>query len=383
MIRRLRQGCPAGSRWGTRSARRCAALAIALASVSPLAAEEPAGARGDWWDIPYPRPLDPATIPGDLDFIRVDGNRFVDEAGNVVVFRGLSISDPDKLELDGRWSRAHFEAVASWGADLVRIPVHPIAWRGRGPAAYLELLDQAVRWSSELGLYVMIDWHSIGNLATGLFQHPMYDTTEQETLQFWRTIAARYKGIPAVAFYEIFNEPTGFVGQLGRVSWADWKRFNEEAIGIIYAHDRQVIPLVAGFDWAYDLTPVRLEPIDAEGIGYVSHPYPQKVPPPWEPKWERDFGFVADRYPLFVTEFGFKGGEEPGAHLPVVGDESYGRSILDFLDARGASWAAWCFDPDWGPQLIEDWAYTPTRSGAFFKRAMSAPRSAKPAAGGR
>ena len=42
----------------------------------------------------------------------------------------------------------------------------------------------------------------------------------------------------------------------------------------------------------------------AEGIGYVSHPYPQKVEPPYREKWERDFGFVADKYPVFVTEFG-------------------------------------------------------------------------------
>jgi len=33
-----------------------------------------------------------------LPFIRVEGNRFVDEQGRTVVFRGVSIADPDRLE---------------------------------------------------------------------------------------------------------------------------------------------------------------------------------------------------------------------------------------------------------------------------------------------
>ena len=334
-----------------------------------------AGAQQDdgelpWWQVPYPQTFDAAGLPKNLDFIRVEGNRFVDQDGNPVVFRGVSISDPDKLSRTGHWSRSHFEIIESWGANLVRIPVHPAAWRQRGREGYFGLLDEAVTWASELGLYLIIDWHSIGNLLSGLFQHPMYDTTRQETLGFWRDVAARYRGIPAVAFYELFNEPTTYHGQLGETSWEEWKRFNEEAIGIIYAHDRQVVPLVAGFNWAYDLQPVAGAPIDAEGIGYVSHPYPQKVTPPFEHKWQRDFGFVAERYPLFVTEFGYMGADDPGAHTPTIADEEYGRAILDFLDARGASWAVWCFDPDWPPQLISDWHYQPTAAGEFFRQHM-------------
>ncbi len=345
-------------------------IAVAFGLVVAAAAEGTERIRADWWNEPYPQPFDATALNRTLGVVRVDGNRFVDERGEPMVFRGVAVADPDKIARDGRWSKALFEEVAAWGANLIRLPVHPVAWRGRGPLEYLELLDDAVRWASELGLYLMIDWHSIGNLETGLFQHPMYDTTKQETLEFWRTIAARYRGIPTVAFYEIFNEPTVFRGQLGRASWSRWKAFNEEVIGVIFAHDRDVIPLVAGFDWAYDLTAVRLEPVEAEGIGYVSHPYPQKVAPPWEEKWDRDFGFVADRYPLFVTEFGFKPAGQPGAHMPVVGDEEYGKVITDYFARKGISWAAWCFDPDWGPQLIADWDFTPTAAGAFFKEVL-------------
>jgi hypothetical protein len=348
-----------------------AVVVVALSLAASVSAGDPGVEEGGWWNIPYPQPMDTSSLEMTLVPIRVEGNRFVDPEGETVVFRGVSISDPDKLVTQGRWNRGLFEEVASWEANIVRVPVHPVAWRGRGKETYLGWLDQAVTWATELELYVMIDWHTIGNIETGLFQHPMYDTTKQETLEFWRTIARRYAGIPTVAFYEIFNEPTVFNGQLGTTDWQRWKAFNEEVIGVIYAHDREVIPLVAGFNWAYDLKPVAEAPIEAEGIGYVSHPYPMKVEEPWEPAWERDYGFVADTYPVFVTEFGFILEDHPDAHIPAIGDERYGKIVTDYFADKGISWAAWCFDPDWPAQLIEDWEYTPTVAGEFFRGVMS------------
>lgn len=156
--------------------------------------------------------------------IRVEGNRFVGPGGETVMLRGFSFSDPDRLDRAGRWDRALFEeARVRWNANIVRLPVHPAAWRERGEEAYLRLLDDGLRWAEENSLYVIIDWHSIGNLRTELFQHPMYNTTKTETLRFWKSIAARYGNRPVVAFYELFNEPTRFNGTLGRIGWAEFK----------------------------------------------------------------------------------------------------------------------------------------------------------------
>lgn len=302
-------------------------------------------------------------------YIRVAGNHFEYQSGEKIVFRGVSIADPYKLKTDGHWQKDHLEKVKVWGANIVRFPVHPANWRATGEEKYLTLLDQGIQWAGELELYVIIDWHSIGNLHMELFQHEMYNTTQKETYEFWRTIAHRYKNNPTVAFYEIFNEPTTYHGQLGRVSWQDWKSIVENIITIIYAHDETVIPLVAGFDWAYDLTPLKEQPIDFPGIAYVSHPYPQKRAQPWETKWETDWGFAADRYPVMLTEIGFVPEGEKGAHIPVIGDESYGEAITGYCDKKGISWIVWCFDPDWSPMLINE-NYGPTRSGKFFKAAI-------------
>jgi len=104
---------------------------------------------------------------------------------------------------------------------VVRIPVHPVAWHERTPAEYLRLLDQAVEWPTDLGMYIDLAWHSIGNLTTGLFQDPMYDTSQQETYNFWRIVARHHTGHNTVVFFELFNEPTTFRNQLGpSVGWS-------------------------------------------------------------------------------------------------------------------------------------------------------------------
>jgi endoglucanase len=131
-----------------------------------------------------------------------------------------------------------------------------------------------------------------------------------------------------------------------------------------------VISLVAGFDWAYELRNAGRDPIDAPTVAYVTHPYPQKREQPWEPKWEEDFGFLADRFPIVATEFGFMSEDGPGAHVPVIGDETYGRAIIDFFERKGISWTAWVFDPQWSPQLIQGWDFEPTRQGRFFRDRM-------------
>jgi len=306
-----------------------------------------------------------------MSFIRVQGNQFInEETGEPFVFRGLDFSDPDKLEKDGHWNKEYFEKAKEWGANVVRFAVHPRAWRERGEEEYLKLIDQGIQWAEELNLYVIIDWHSIGNLRNELFQDPMYITTKNETLKFWQTIAERYKGNPTVAMYEVFNEPTLYNGELGRMTWPQWKEILKDIITVIYAHDRDVIPLVAGFNWAYELTHFHNDPLEIEGIAYGTHPYPQKSPQLWVTNWEANFGFAANEYPVIATEFGFMSEDKPGAHIPVLGDGEYGRKIIDYFEEKGISWTIWCFDPDWSPQLIKNWDFEPTTQGAFFKKEL-------------
>ncbi len=320
----------------------------------------------DWTVTVDPYKPGQFTNPKKLPLISVKGNSFVLPTGDTIIFRGLAVADPDKLDQDGQWNKQLFEFVKSCGANIVRIPVHPIAWRVRTPEKYLNLLHQAVEWCTELELYVIIDWHSIGNLGMELFQDPMYNTTKKETYEFWRIIAIYFQGNNTVAFYELFNEPTTYSGKLGRMSWSEWKQINENIISLIRAYDEEPIPLVAGFDWGYDLTPLRIEPVQANGIAYVTHPYPHKRTPPYEPKWDEVFGFAREKYPIFATEFGLISGDHGYSD-----NEDYANRIIAYFDSLHISWTAWILDPDWYPRLLDSWKTMKlTSSGVFFKKVL-------------
>lgn len=369
--------CVFGKGYGTM--KRFVFAFIVFASICGLAAQAQmtGGSQekkkpGEWWRSQYyTRPLN-SPDGKKLPLIAVRGNRFVDPDGKTLVFRGVNIADPDKIDGQGHWSKDLFVKVKESGATVVRIPVHPAAWRGRGTANYLVLLDQAVQWSTDLGMYVDIDWHSIGNLKEGVFQDPIYETSLPETLNFWRTMAAHFNGNNTVAFFELFNEPSISGGKFGSMTWDDWRGINEEMITLIRAYDRDTIPLVAGLDWAYDLAPLRDSPVRADGIGYVTHPYPNKRKMPWEAKWEEDFGFASARYPMIATEVGFS--EEYGSKAD---NDAYANDLTKYLDSKGIGWIVWCFDPQWGPTMIKSWdTYEYTAAGTFFSGEMKAKGSA-------
>lgn len=347
-------------------------LPPADAYVPAATAAPAAAATAEWWKLPYEQPFDARQLPRKQRALTVRGNQLVDDCGQVVVLRGVNLGDPDKLARQGKWSKAHFQAARSFGSNVVRLPVHPVAWRLRGRDGYLQLLDQAVTWANDLDLYLIIDWHSMGNITKELFFHPMYATTKTETREFWRTVAARYAGVPTIAVYELFNEPTTNHGKLGKVDWQEWKAFNEELISIIRSHDENIIPLVAGFNWSYDLSHVAEHPVEKVGVAYAIHPYPTKskglIPQSWESEW----GHLAEKYPLIATEIGWMPADEDGAHAPVIDDGSYGPLIADYLASKGISFVVWALDPDWPPRMISDWDYTPTAQGRFFRQRMLA-----------
>ena len=300
-------------------------------------------------------------------WVKVRGNKFIDPQGNELVFRGLCFSDPVKLVRDGQWNERYFAAAADWGANVVRFAVHPANLNSLGWDETFAAMDQGIAWAKQHGMYVIMDWHSIGNLKDELYTSDMYNTTKEETFRFWRTVAQRYKEEPTVALYEVFNEPTVTAEGVGTCSWPEWKALQEQIIDTIRTYNPKAICLCAGFNWAYDLTPVAAEPIARGNVAYVSHPYPMKRDQPWEEQWEQDFGYVADSYPVICTEIGFCLADEPGAHIPVMSTEVYGEHITKYFEQKGISFTVWCFDKDWAPMLISDWDFTPTTQGRFFK----------------
>ncbi|MBR4337705.1 MAG: cellulase family glycosylhydrolase [Bacteroidaceae bacterium] len=300
-------------------------------------------------------------------WLKVVENHFVGADGEKVVLRGLCFSDPVKLYREGHWNDTYWEEAARWGANIVRFAVHPENINSLGWDETFAILDEGVAQARKHGLLVIMDWHSIGNLVIEQFAREMYITTKAETFRFWRTVAQRYKDEPTVAMYELFNEPTLMDDSTSVTTWAEWKELQEQIIDTIRTYNPHALCLCAGFDWAYDLTPIVKEPVRRENIAYVSHPYPQKRGQPWEEQWEKDFGYVADTYPVICTEIGFCLPDERGAHNPVMASVEYGERITKYFEKKGISFTVWCFDPHWAPMLFSDWNFTPTTQGRFFK----------------
>ena len=96
---------------------------IFLSVISDLYAEQKKEIKvGDyWWNQP-PKEK-PAENPDKkkLPLIGVKGNEFVNPKGKTVIFRGLAVSDPDKLERQGYWNEKHFEEIKKMGANMVLI----------------------------------------------------------------------------------------------------------------------------------------------------------------------------------------------------------------------------------------------------------------------
>ena len=98
------------------------------------------------------------------EWVSVKGNKFIDPQGNELIFRGLCFSDPVKLVSEGQWNERYFTEAADWGANVVRFAVHPTNLNRMGWEETFNAMDQGIEWAKKHGLYVIMDWHSIGNL---------------------------------------------------------------------------------------------------------------------------------------------------------------------------------------------------------------------------
>jgi len=77
-----------------------------------------------------------------------------------------------------------------------------------------------------------------------------------------------------------------------------------------------------------------------------------------------------NKFPLFVTEWGFEGGS--AEHGTASG---FGTPFLEWMNADGLSWTAWCFDSVWGPRMFDsNWNLLTGNNGMgqFVKDALQA-----------
>lgn len=192
--------------------------------------------------------------------LQVSGTKLTDESGNIIQLRGVSTHGiswfPDYVNYD-----AFATLRDDWGANVVRIAMYPEEYNGYlsggDKDSLKQIIDNGVNYATELGMYVIIDWHVL-NYA------PSRHT--QEACDFFAEMASKYSGHDNV-IYEICNEPVG----------ADWnsdiKPYAETVIGTIRKYDDHALILVGTNTWSQDVDSVVGNTLDDGNVMYVAHFY--------------------------------------------------------------------------------------------------------------
>lgn len=299
-----------------------------------------------------------STFPGRLS---AEGNRLVNPSGETVFLRGLMPQEPSRLHSRNRFGRKLFDRIAETGANVVRIPVDPELYTY--DADYLwRYIDRIVSWAGENGMYAIIDWHYIGNIATG--EGAEMPDTEEPPLElsraFWSQTADYFKDTPHVIF-EIYNEPA-------HISENTWRSNAQELIDIIRAQGAEQLIIAGGVEYSRDLSWVIENPLEDSNLAYAAHVYPAHS----QSMWDYWFGKTADLYPVLLTEWGFMEDDGDPKHNYLVGDaQNYGGPLLSYADAHLAGWVACWYDDDWFPPMFVKGMKALTPLGEFVLSQLS------------
>jgi endoglucanase len=321
----------------------------------------------------------------DLPPLSVAGNRIADAGtGEPVLLRGvnrsgLEYSSPEgagSLQNAGITEAEWDQIVTVWKANVIRIPFNQ-DWASERPGydaePYLAALDAVIEMSARRGAYTILDLEWLdattprGRNSNGSINF-VPALPDAISLQLWRQLASRYRDEPAVLF-DILNEPheplpddrtplwtidaSGTLAPLPRrrVTLAEWQPWAVQLALAIRSQHPDALLLVSGLNWGYDLSSYPIA--DLDNVVYSTHVYPNKGR-----RWDRSFGDLAERFPVFVGEWG---GSD--------GDLAWGHSLLQYMSDHQLGWAAWSWCDH--PRLIEPASsYQPTRFGSLVQEAL-------------
>ena len=293
--------------------------------------------------------------------VKVKENRIINSNGKSIIFKGLMPADPARLHNLNKFNKKFFVKIKRTGANIVRIPVHPENWV-KDKDYLWRYLDPIVKWAGELDMYVIIDWHYIGNISNGVGQNmPDIETSPQRlTSSFWNKTSAYFREAPHVLF-EIYNEPAS-------ISNTKWIKNANRIINIIRINGEEQIIIVGGTQYGKNISWARDKKIKDNNIVYASHIFPTHQ----ESTWNYFFGEIAKEiakmYPVLITEWGFidEDSSKTNKSYLIGNSENYGKPLLEYLKDRNIGWIACWYDNNWDPQIFEEDFNQLTNYGEFI-----------------
>ena len=212
---------------------------------------------------PYEPPeLEAGTPVGNHGQLSVKGTDLVDMNGDKYQLKGVSTHGigwfPDYVNEDA------FKTLRdSWGANLVRIAMYTDEYNGYcsgGSQDDLEaLVCKGVEACTDLGMYVIIDWHVLHDLDP--------NKNIESAKVFFDRMSKKYADNVNV-IYEICNEPNG------GTTWASIKKYADTIIPIIRANSPNAVIIVGTPTWSQDVDQVASDPLEnRDNVMYALHFY--------------------------------------------------------------------------------------------------------------
>ena len=223
--------------------------------------------------------------------LSVKGTDIVHESGSKYQLKGVSTHGitwfPDYVNKDA------FQSIRDdWDANLVRLAMYTDTGDSNGYCSGGDkdsirgLVDAGVTAATELGMYVIIDWHILND------NNP--NSHIDDAKEFFDDVSAKYSSNHNV-IYEICNEPNG------GTSWSDIKSYAEIIIPVIRKNDKNAIIIVGTPNWSQDVDIVSEDPITGyDNIMYAVHFYAATHKDDLRNKVKTA---ISNGLPVFVSEF--------------------------------------------------------------------------------
>lgn len=318
--------------------------------------------------------------PDSLRLITI-GNRVTFQNGSSIYLRGSSFDDifgtVNYCGVDNYSTvDSAVKQMKAWNYTVMRLNIMPEFWEhsgigtgvwASGQRDYPHLLDMVVDVCRRNGMYVIIEWHAIGNPVTGRknydinvnayeWENPC-DPNYDNATYFWQNVSARYGNEPMVLF-SLFNEPGDWI------TWDQWQPYAQNLVNIVRANSSNII-LVSGISYAYNISGALSKPIKSSNIVYETHIYPESTV--WG-SWDKLVGCVAAKYPVFLGEWNVAASRENNHTflIPLM----YYVNDKKFVGWTSFGWSYWT---GLGGQVAtyERYNYSLCGFGEFVKRAAN------------
>lgn len=208
-------------------------------------------------------------VPGEIPFethgkLSVKGTDIVDMNGDKYQLKGVSTHGitwfPDYVNKEA------FETLRDdWGANLIRLAMYTDTGDSYGYCSggdkdeILALVDKGVSAATELGMYVIVDWHILSDSDP--------NNHIDDAKEFFDKVSKEYAAQENV-IYEICNEPNG------GTQWSSVKSYAETIIPVIRANDKDALIIVGTPNWSQDVDIASQDPITGyDNIMYAVHFY--------------------------------------------------------------------------------------------------------------